>query len=77
MFAGVTAGRAIMAKKNHNPELLRERVLTRLEKKGWSRYRLAQELAGYIPASTVYAWLAGDCRINDDKASIILQALKL
>lgn len=73
---GACRGRGLIF-MTYNPNLIRERVLAMLAKKEWSRYRLVQELAGEIPASTIYGWLAGKCRINDDKASIIFSRLEL
>jgi len=56
---------------------IREVIQKELRKRGWSRYRLAKELEGKMPARTVYAYLGGECDLVSDRVSIILQALGL
>ena len=57
--------------------MIREVILKELSDRGWSHYRLAQEVEGKIPARTVYAYLAGERDIASSGASILLQALGL
>ena len=48
-----------------------------LERRRWSRYRLAKELEGQLPARTVYAYLSGERDLSSGRASLILKALGL
>jgi hypothetical protein len=60
-----------MAKKFN----LRSAVLAELKRQKKSRYWLVQQLAGEIPATTIYEWLAGKHDIPVDKAMKILNVL--
>jgi hypothetical protein len=56
---------------------IRETIQKELKRKGWSHYRLVQELEGKMPARTVYAYLSGKCDLVSDRVSIMLQVLDL
>jgi len=56
---------------------VRESIQKELKRRGWSRYRLVKELAGAVPATTVYEYLAGKMDLGSERASIILKALGL
>ena len=56
---------------------IREEIKKELNRRGWSRYRLAKELERKMPARTVYAYLSSRCDLVSDRVSIILQALGL
>ncbi len=61
---------------------LRQTVLAELERRGWSRYKLAKLMSQKPPddricAATIYQWLAGRTHISDDRASAVLSELGL
>lgn len=62
---------------------LRDAVLAELDRRGWSHYRLVQELRGKrpgkkdVPAVTVYEYLRGETQINAADLGLICDALGL
>jgi hypothetical protein len=62
---------------------LRQAVVAELERRGWSHYRLVQELKGKrpggkdVPAATVYEFLRGETTINSADLGLIFDALDL
>ena len=56
---------------------IREIINTEIERRGWSRYRLVQEIGDRIPERTVYNYMSGRCDLSSDRASIILEVLGL
>ena len=56
---------------------IRQNILNELERRSWSRYRLAKELDGAIPMSTIYDYLSGKTDLGSDRVSMILIALGL
>jgi hypothetical protein len=62
---------------------LRKAVLAEMNRRGWSTYRLIQELKGKrhgrkdVPAATVYEFLRGETTINSDDLGLIFDALGL
>ena len=56
---------------------IKKAIEDELKRRGWSRYRLAKELEGELPARTVYAYLSGERDLSSKRASIILTALEL
>jgi hypothetical protein len=52
-------------------------ILKELNDRGWSHYRLVQEVKGKLPARTVYSFLSGERDLATERASILLQALGL
>jgi len=56
---------------------IKKAIEDELKRRGWSRYRLAKELEGELPARTVYAYLSGERDLSSERASIILTALEL
>lgn len=58
--------------------LVRDAVLTEIERRGWSRYRLAKACAERgVHDSCTYAWLRGHRGISLDVAETILTVLGL
>ena len=56
---------------------IKKAIEDELKHRGWSRYRLAKELEGEMPARTVYSYLSGERDVSSERASIILKALSL
>jgi hypothetical protein len=62
---------------------LREAVADEMERRGWSGYRLVQELKGKrpggkdVPPATVYEFLRGETTINSADLGLIFDVLKL
>lgn len=62
---------------------LRDAVLDELDRRGWSHYRLVQELKGKrhkgkdVPAVTVYEFLRGETAINSTDLGLIFDVLGL
>jgi hypothetical protein len=62
---------------------LRKAVLAEMGRRGWSAYRLIQELKGRrpggkdVPAPTIYEFLRGETSINSDDLGLIFDALGL
>jgi hypothetical protein len=62
---------------------LREAVQKELERRGWSAYRLVQELKGKrkdgrdVPPATIYEFLRGETTINSADLGLIFDALGL
>jgi len=55
---------------------IRNAVLARLAALGWTRYRLTRALAGKVPRSTVYGYLAGK-DTKEENLALILDAVGL
>jgi ribosome-binding protein aMBF1 (putative translation factor) len=56
---------------------IKKAIEAELKHRGWSRYRLAEELKGKMPERTVYAYLSGERDLSSERASVILKALGL
>ena len=56
---------------------IRETVQRRLDRMGWSAYRLVAAVHGRVTDRVVYSWLAGTSRINSDALGHILDAVGL
>ena len=56
---------------------IRQVIQIELQRRGWSRYRLAKEMEGKMPARTVYAYLSNECDLVSERVSIILKVLDL
>ena len=62
---------------------LREAVAAEMDRRGWSAYRLVQELKGKrpggkdVPPATVYEFLRGETEINSADLGLIFDVLKL
>ena len=56
---------------------IRQVIQIELQRRGWSRYRLAKEMEGKMPARTVYAYLSDECDLVSERVSIILKVLDL
>ena len=52
-------------------------VLDELNRRKWSRYRLAQELDGYVGSNMLYKWLSGYCRMGEDSIQAVFNVLEL
>lgn len=60
-----------------DPTLIRAAVLAELGRRSWTINRLTVEMQGQIGRQTIYDWLTGQSRINDEAASLILGSLGL
>ena len=64
-------------------DMIKKAILTEMKRRGWTCYRLSQELKGKLPQRTVYAYLsdkedsANKRDISVERASIILKTLGL
>ena len=64
-------------------DMIKKAILTEMKRRGWTCYRLSQELKGKLPQRTVYAYLSGKedsvnkRDISVERASIILKTLGL
>lgn len=64
-------------------DMIKKAILTEMKRRGWTCYRLSQELKGKLPQRTVYAYLSdkeGSINKRDisvERASIILKVLGL
>lgn len=56
---------------------IRKAIMAELKRRRWSHYQLVKELAGQIPARTVYAYLSGERDLASERASMILKTLGL
>ena len=56
---------------------IKEAIVKELNDRGWSHYRLVQEVKGKLPARTVYSFLSGERDLTSERTSILLQALGL
>jgi hypothetical protein len=62
---------------------LRDAVLAELERRGWTSYKLVQELKGKrpggkdVPPATVYEFLRGETTINSADLGLIFDAVGL
>lgn len=62
---------------------LRDAVTAEMERRGWSNYRLVQELKGKrpggkdVPPATVYEFLRGESEINSADLGLIFDVLGL
>ncbi len=64
-------------------DMIKKAILTEMKRRGWTCYRLSQELDGKLPQRTVYAYLSdkeksGNKRdISAKRVSVILKVLGL
>lgn len=62
-------------------DMIKKAILAEMKQRGWTCYRLSQELKGKLPRRTIYAYLSdkGDCKrdISTERASKILKVLDL
>jgi hypothetical protein len=56
---------------------LRKLVLDELARRKWSRYRLVKELAGKVPASTVYEYLAEKSDMTGEHLGVVFDVLHI
>lgn len=64
----------------NNNEYIREAVLGELNRRGWSVYRLIQEMGpvGQSRKSALYGWLCAKNRhVTSETASIVMSTLEL
>jgi lambda repressor-like predicted transcriptional regulator len=74
---------AALCSKVQCMDMIKKAIKAEMKRRGWSAYRLSQELEGKLPPRTIYAYLS-DCDesknkrdISAKRASIILKALGL
>jgi len=64
-------------------DMIKKAILKEMKRRGWTCYRLSQELKGKLPQRTVYAYLSDKENsvnkrdISVERASIILKTLGL
>jgi hypothetical protein len=63
--------------------MIKKAILTEMKRRGWTCYRLSQELDGKLPQRTVYAYLSDKEKssnkrdISAKRVSVILKVLGL
>lgn len=59
------------------PQTMREAILSELEYREWTAYRLIQELNGKLNPQSVYDFIAGRSDLKVSSMEVIIEALNM